>query len=122
MIDDATVVLATGSGPGPLPWTPGTSGPLLGLPLAGWTLRPPMRWQVCLGAALATVAVPIRHIAAARPGGGDALTIVVDAFFALPLAVLGIGQAHRTLHLGIALVPFRMVDTSSSRRPSTSAS
>ncbi|MCE8019973.1 phosphatidylglycerophosphatase A [Halomonas sp. MCCC 1A11036] len=109
-MDDAVLLFATGFGLGWLPWSPGTFGSLLGIPLAWWMSGFTRGSQLGIMTFLLIVAVPICHVASLALGSGDAPQIVADEFMAFPIALLGLSVARQPWVMALAFILFRLFD------------
>ncbi|MFM7109047.1 MAG: phosphatidylglycerophosphatase A [Planctomycetaceae bacterium] len=120
-----SVLAATCGGVGRVPIAPGTAGSVLGVPLAlatgaaatwaagrGGTQLAVAAIEACLLAAIVLVGVPICSRAAGLLGRGkDPGAVVYDEFAALPLVLLPVPPAARSLAcLAAAFVLFRVFD------------
>lgn len=110
MMDEIVLFVATGVGLGQLPWSPGTFGSLLGIPLAWWMLGQSGARQLGVVALCLLVSIVLSHWAAGVLGEGDAPGIVVDEYLAFPIAVLGMAAARSLRGMVAAFVLFRLFD------------
>jgi phosphatidylglycerophosphatase A len=105
------VWIATGFGVGFLPFSPGTFGSVLGLPLA-WGLQqlPGWPWYVAALAAVALAGVPICAYAARHLGGHhDPGSVILDEIVGMA-ATLFLFDASSVVTLVTAFILFRFFD------------
>jgi phosphatidylglycerophosphatase A len=103
------VALANGLGTGLSPFASGTTGSLLGIPLALLVLRcPDLVGQAVTCLALTLLAIPICSVAEKHYGKKDDGRIVADEYLTFPICMIGLPASP--VVLGIAFVVNRICD------------
>jgi phosphatidylglycerophosphatase A len=104
----AVLWLATGGGVGRLPWSPGTFGSLIGIPLGGILGRLGSLWSGIATALIVLAAVWIAHMAELQLGTKDPGCVIIDEIAGMAVALWSLPF---TLATGIAgFLLFRAFD------------
>ncbi|MBN1557205.1 MAG: phosphatidylglycerophosphatase A [Lentisphaerae bacterium] len=104
------LILATGCGLGYSPVASGTTGALLGIPLAAAVAALPLGGQIAAVALLIALAVPVCNTAENALGRKDDGRIVADEYCTLPLCLIGLPWPAYPWLLPAAFVMHRVMD------------